>query len=80
MSETNIIDIVKVLMEEAENMIDLKGPHKKAYVLNSIKALIGDESYYKNYNIISYLIEFMVDISNGLRLDINRNKNIFCCI
>lgn len=77
--EQNIISIITKLAEEVENIIDLKGPDKKAYVLSSLKAIIGDESYNTHYFIISNIIEFIVAVSKGQRFNINK-KNLLCCI
>lgn len=79
MTETSIINLLVVLMEEAENMVDLKNIYKKEYVLRSIQQLLGNDTYYKNYVIISELIEFIILTSKGKKLNINSRKSLFCC-
>ena len=80
MEEHNIVEIITRLSEEVENIIDLKGPDKKAYVLNSLKSIIGEVAYERYYFLIGGVIEFIVDVSKGRKININRKKKIFCCI
>ena len=79
MTEQNIVEIITRLAEEVENIVDLKGPDKKAYVLSSLKSIIGEVAYERYYFLIGGIIEFMVDVSKGRKININRKK-IFCCI
>ena len=79
MTDQNIIEIIIKLAEEVENIIDLKGADKKSYVLNSLKTIIGEKAYNDHYFLIGGVIEFMVSVSKGRKININRKK-IFCCI
>ena len=79
MDEQNIIEIIIQLAEEVENIIDLKGADKKAYVLKSLKSIIGEKVYNDHYFLIGGIIEFIVSVSKGRKFNINRKK-IFCCI
>lgn len=78
-NEDNIIDIILNLMEKVENFSEMNGTNKKQYVLKSIKILLGVEPYKRYSYFISSFIDFVVNVSKGKKININKVKNKFCC-
>jgi len=74
----NIVEIIVSMVEECENIVNLKGADKKAYALNSIKSAIGEKAYNEHYFLIGGIIELLISISKGRKIKIN--KKIFCCL
>lgn len=88
MNDTNIVDTIIQLMENVEHIIDLKnGVDKKAYVLRSLKSIIGDDSYERYYFFIESFIDFTCAINKGDRkVNVNNHtllrklhKKLNCC-
>ena len=79
-SENSIIESVITLMEQVEEIVNLKGLDKKIFVLKELKLLIGDESYDKYNFMISSFIDFTIKISKGnIKLNLNNIKKKYCC-
>jgi len=78
----NIVSLIIKLMEEVEDIVNLKGEEKKAKVLDNLKTLIGKDAYTNYYFIIINVIDFAVDISKGKKININnlkKSKLLSCC-
>jgi len=78
----NIVSLIVKLMEEAEDIINLKGEEKKEKVLDNLKTLIGKDAYTNYYFIIINVIDFAIDISKGKKLNLNNLKKfklLSCC-
>ena len=59
-NEHNIIKIILKLMENVESFIDMNGQQKKYYVLDSVKSLLGDETYDRYKYFISSFIDLLI--------------------
>lgn len=75
----NIVEIVIKLMEEAENIVNLKGEEKKKEVLDNLQTVIGRDAYSNYYYLIINVIDFAVNISKGKKLNLNNLKKKYCC-
>lgn len=80
--DLNIIELVKDLMEKAEQFVDKNGAEKKEIVMLNIKTLIGFEKYDIFEPIISQTIDFIIAISKkNIKLNLNNIKKKYCyCI
>lgn len=78
--EDNIIETILKMMEKAEQFIDKSGVEKKAMVINNIKSIIGDESYNRYKYLIFPIIDFIVSVSKGRKINLNNIKKKFCCL
>ena len=79
---TNIVSLIIKLMEEVEDIVNLKGEEKKAKVLENLQTLIGKNAYNNYYFLIINVIDFAVDISKGKKLNLNNLKKykfLSCC-
>jgi hypothetical protein len=77
----NIVSLIIKLMEEVEDIVNLKGEEKKAKVLENLQTLIGKDAYTNYYFLIINVIDFAVDISKGKKLNLNNLKKmkLFSC-
>ena len=77
----NIVSLIVKLMEEVEDIVNLKGEEKKAKVLENLQTLIGKDAYTNYYFLIINVIDFAVDISKGKKLNLNNLKKmkLFSC-
>ena len=78
----NIVSLIIKLMEEVEDIVNLKGEEKKAKVLENLQTLIGKDAYTNYYFIIINVIDLVVDISKGKKININNLKKcklLSCC-
>ena len=77
----NIIENVIKLMEQAECLVNMSGAEKKMYVLDTLKAMIGEEMYDRYFYLITSFIDFASDVTKGRIIDINNIKKKFnCCV
>jgi len=78
----NIVSLIIKLMEEVEDIVNLKGEEKKVKVLENLQILIGKDAYTNYYFIIINVIDLVVDISKGKKININNLKKfrlLSCC-
>ena len=78
-SEDNIINLVIELMEKAEQFIEKTGIEKKVMVLNNLKNLVGFETYERYKYLVGSIIDFIIQVSKGKKININNIKKKFCC-
>jgi len=79
-NENNIVDNVIKMMEKAEQFIDKSGVEKKAIVLDNLKSLLGADSYERYKYLIMGVIDFIVEVSKGRKINLNNIKKKFCCL
>jgi len=75
-NEDTIFNIILSFMKQAENK-KMSGRLKKELVMSLIKEQIGNEIYERYKPFISASIEFIINISKGLKIKLN-NKKFFC--
>jgi menaquinone-dependent protoporphyrinogen IX oxidase len=76
----NVIDTIIKLMEQTEKFIDKTGDQKKSYVMEGVKTILGDVVYERYNYFISMFIDFVINISKGKKLNLNKVKNkYYCC-
>jgi len=81
-SENNIIELIIGYMEDVEQLVDKTGVDKKAFVMNSIKDIMGQEAYNRYRYFIGITIDFIVKVSKKeIKLNLNNiKKKCFICI
>lgn len=79
-NENNIVDTVIQMMEKVEQFVDKTGVEKKALVMNNLKSLLGDDSYERYKYLIMGVIDFVVEVSKGRKINLNNIKKKFCCL
>ncbi len=79
-NEYNIVDNIIKMMEKAEQFVDKSGVEKKKIVLENIKSIIGFEPYERYKYLILGVIDFIVDVSKGKKINLNNIKKKICCI
>ena len=79
--DDNIIGIVVEIMEKVEkNVIINTGEWKKNYVMDLIKAKLGEETFNSYSPLIDGVIEFIISVSKGdVKIHINEIRKKFCC-
>ncbi len=78
-NENNIIDLIIQLMEKVEEFIDMNGEEKKTHVMNSVKATIGIDAYKRYEYFIDSFIDFIISISKGKKINLNKITKKYCC-
>ena len=69
------------LMNLAEEMKDLKGDQKKAFVLTEIQQIITQEAYERYGMFIEFTIDGLIEISRkNLKLFVHKKNLCFSCI
>ena len=79
-NEENIVDTIIQMMEKAEQFVDKTGIEKKAIVMTNLKTLLGTETYDTYRDLITGIIDFIVKVSKGKKINLNNIKQKFCCI
>lgn len=79
-NEENIVDTIIQMMEKAEQFVDKTGIEKKAVVMTNLKTLLGTETYDRYKYLITGIIDFIVKVSKGKKINLNNIKKKFCCI
>lgn len=80
MTESNIITIIKEMMEEVDDVIEKTGSEKKEYVLECIQSKFGAEIYDRYEPMINMTIDFIIDVSKGkTKLSLNHIRKKYCC-
>lgn len=79
-NEENIVDTIIQMMEKAEQFVDKTGIEKKAIVMTNLKTLLGTETYDTYRDLITGIIDFIVKVSKGKKINLNNIKKKFCCI
>jgi len=77
MDNTKILYTIINLMENIELSKKLNGLQKKEYVLNELKKILQPEIYERYEPFILLFINIIINISRGLKLNINKNQ--YCC-
>ena len=82
-NNNNIIDILVMLIVNANIFSELSGLAKREFVINELINIIGNEYYILHYTIIQQNIDFLVKLGKGqVTVDFkNIKKNLFkCCL
>lgn len=76
-NQDNIFDIIISLMVRAENRKHLSGKSKKDLVMDLMRSELGSEIYDRYKPFINASIEFIINISKGMKIKLI-NKKCFC--
>ena len=75
-NENTIFDIIIKFMEQTEKEKGISGRLKKEIVISLIKELLGEETFERYELFISASIEFIIKMSKGYKIKINKK---ICC-